>query len=131
MNQLVFVRFNNLHANKKKKAQQNKKMDPLLATDATCAQAQGWIVEGDDEEGSDVEPVTGLTWKLIAETCGAEEVNKLRRSARLNQTRDIEDDVHDEPEEEEQMDEEEIEFESDQENVVMTCYVEEEVEDDD
>ena len=106
-------------------------MDPLLATVATCAQAQGWIVEGDDEEGSDVEPVTGLTWKLIAETCGAEEVNKLRRSGRLNQTRDIEDDVHDEPEEEEQMDEEEIEFESDQENVVMTCYVEEEVEDDD
>jgi hypothetical protein len=64
LNQLVFVRFNNLHA--KKKAQQNKKMDPLLATDATCAQAQGWIVEGDDEEGSDVEPVTGLKWKLIA-----------------------------------------------------------------
>ena len=104
-------------------------MDPLLAIDATCA--QGWIVEGDDEEGSDVEPVPGLTWKLIAETCGAEEVNKLRRSGRLNQTRDIEDDVHDEPEEEEQMDEEEIEFESDQENVVTTGYGEEEVEDDD
>ena len=97
-------------------------MDPLLATDATCAQAQGWIVEGDDEEGSDVEPVTGLTWKLIAETCGVEKINKLRRSARLNQAKDIEDDVHDEPEEEEQMDEEEIEFESDQENVVPTGY---------
>jgi len=114
---------------RKKKAQQNKKMDHLLVIDATCA--QGWIVEGDDEEGSNIEPVIGLTWKLIAETCGAEEVNKLRRSARLNQTRDIEDDVPDEPDEEEQMDEEEIEFESDQENVVMTCYVEEEVEDDD
>ena len=114
---------------RKKNAQQNKKMDPLSATDATCA--QGWIVEGDDEEGLDIEPVIGMTWKLIAETCGAEEVNKLRRSARLNQTRDIEDDVHDEPEEEEQMDEEEIEFKSDQENVVMPGYVEEEVEDDD
>ncbi|KAG2561484.1 hypothetical protein PVAP13_8KG161605 [Panicum virgatum] len=90
-----------------------------------------WIVEGDDEEGSDIEHVIALTWKLIAETCGAEEVNKLRRSARLNQTRDIEDDVHDEPEEEEQMDEEEIEFESDQENVVTIGYGEEEVEDDD
>ena len=104
-------------------------MDPLLASEATCA--QGWFVECEDDEGSDVEPATGLTWKVIVETCAPEEVTQLRRSARLNQTRDIEDDVHDEPEEEEQMDEEEIEFESDQENVVTTGYGEEEVEDDD
>ncbi|CAA0807048.1 hAT transposon superfamily protein [Striga hermonthica] len=128
LEQLVFVRFNNLHADKKKKAQKNKKMDPLLATEAT--HAQGWIVEGEDDEDADVEPVTGLTWKLIAETCGAEEVTKLRRSARLNETREIEDDVHSEHEEEQQVYEEEIEFESDQEDVVMTGYGEEEEIDD-
>ncbi|KAK3119406.1 hypothetical protein QOZ80_9BG0719220 [Eleusine coracana subsp. coracana] len=118
--QLVYVRFNNLHADKKKKAQKNKKMDPLLATEAVYA--QGWMVEGgeDEEEGTDVEPVTGLTWKLIAETCGADEVTRLYRSARLNQTREIEDDVHSEPEEEENIDDEEIEFESDQDDVVTT-----------
>ncbi|GJN36551.1 hypothetical protein PR202_gb25424 [Eleusine coracana subsp. coracana] len=105
-----------------KKAQKNKKMDPLLATEAVCA--QGWMVEGgeDEEEGTDVEPVTGLTWKLIAETCGADEVTRLRRSERLNQTREIEDDVHSEPEEEENIDDEEIEFESDQDDVVIAGY---------
>jgi len=80
----VFVQFNAIHAQKKEKAKKNKMVDPLLATEATCA--QGWIVEGGEEdENSDVDPVMGLTWQLIAETCGAEEVTRLRRSARLNQ----------------------------------------------
>ena len=75
----MYVRFNHIHAKRRIRAQKNKKADPLVATDATFA--QGWMVDGaeKDEEGSDVEPVTGLTWKLIAETCGAEEVTKLRR----------------------------------------------------
>ena len=104
----------------------NNNMDPLLATEAT--HAQGWIVEGEeDEESADVEPVTGLTWKLIADTCGPEEVTILRRSARLNQAREIEDDVYSEPEEEVQMDEEEIEFESNPEDVVTSGYEQEEV----
>lgn len=95
-------------------------MDPLLATEATFA--QGWIVEGEEaDDRADVEPVTGLTWKLIAETCGAEDVTKLRRSARLNQLREIEDDVGTESEEE-PMNEEETEFESDREDVVTTGY---------
>jgi hypothetical protein len=122
MEQLVFVRFNNLHADKKRKAEKNKKMDPLLATEATWA--QGWMVEGEEDDDTDVEPVTGLTWKLIAETCGAEEVTKLRRSARLNQVREVEDDAHSEPEED-QIDEE-IDFESDQEDVITTGFEEEE-----
>jgi len=61
----VFVQFNALHGQKKDRAKKNKKVDPLLATEATCA--QGWIVEGGEEdENSDVDPVTGLTWQLIA-----------------------------------------------------------------
>ncbi|CAN6362871.1 unnamed protein product [Urochloa humidicola] len=120
LEQLVFVRFNNLHADKKKKAQKNKKMDPLIASEATCA--QGWFVECEDDEGSDVEPATGLTWKVIAETCAPEDVTQLRRSARLNQIREVEDDVHSEPKEEQHLDEEEIEFEPDQEDVLMTSY---------
>jgi hypothetical protein len=121
--QLVFVRFNNLHADKKKKVQKNKNIDPLLAIEAS--HTQGWMLEAEDE-ASDVEPVTGLTWKLIAETCGAADVTRLRRSARLNQRRDIEDDVHSEPEEEEKIDDEEIDYESDQQDVVTTGYDQEE-----
>jgi hypothetical protein len=44
----------------------------------------------------------------------------------LNQTRNIEDDVHSEPEEEEQIDDEEIDYESDQQDVVTTGYDQEE-----
>jgi hypothetical protein len=74
-----------------------------------------------------VDPVTGLTWQLIAETCGAEEVTLLRRSARLNQPREIEEDIYSEPEpEDDHIDEEEIEFESDQEDVVTAGYEAEE-----
>jgi hypothetical protein len=95
-------------------------VDPLRATKATCA--HGWIVEGGEEdEISEVDPVTGLTWQIIAETCGAEEVTRLRRSARLNQPREIEDDIQFEPEDD-PIDEEEIEFESNQEDVVTTGY---------
>jgi len=120
----VFIQFNALHGQKKDRAKKNKKVDPLLATEATCA--QGWIVEGGEEdEISDVDPVMGLTWQLIAETCGAEEVTRLRRSARLNQPREIEEDMYSEPEDD-PLDEEEIEFESDQEDVVTASYEAEE-----
>uniref|UniRef100_A0A0A9D6Z5 HAT C-terminal dimerisation domain-containing protein n=1 Tax=Arundo donax TaxID=35708 RepID=A0A0A9D6Z5_ARUDO len=122
LEQLVFVRFNHLHAKKKNKAKMNKKVDPLLAAEATSA--QGWLIEGGKDDEDDADPVTGLTWKLIAETCGADEVTQLRRSARLNQARDIEDDVHSEPEEA-PIDDDEIEFESDQEDVIITGYDEE------
>lgn len=54
--QLVFVRFNQLHAKKKSKGQKNKNADPIVAAEATFA--QGWMVQGADEEDSDVEPVT-------------------------------------------------------------------------
>ncbi len=82
------------------------------------------VQQGADEEGSDVEPVTGLTWKLIADTCGAEEVTKLRRSARLAHAREVEEEPLSESEEE-AINEEDIEFESDQDEVVTTGYEQE------
>ncbi|ONM28905.1 hypothetical protein ZEAMMB73_Zm00001d039466 [Zea mays] len=84
----------------------------------------GWMVDGaeKDEEGSDVEPVTGLTWKLIAETCGAEEVTKLRRSARLTVQREVEDTPLSETESEEAPQEEDVDFESDQDDVITAGY---------
>jgi len=87
LNQLVFAQYNNRMNAKKMKAKKNQNMDPLLGTEAT--KAQGWLVEGGDEE--DGEPVSGLTWKLIEEACGVEECGKLRRSARLAQMRDVSD----------------------------------------
>ncbi|OEL16470.1 hypothetical protein BAE44_0022511, partial [Dichanthelium oligosanthes] len=75
-------------------------------------------VEGGDDD-TDVELVAGLTWKLIEEACSTEEVTKLRRSARLSQMRNVDEDINSKPEEEPVNDfDEEIEFESDQEDVV-------------
>ncbi|CAN6245193.1 unnamed protein product, partial [Urochloa humidicola] len=88
LNQLVFVQYNNRMNGKKNKAKKNQKMDPLLSTEAN--NAQGWLIEGGDEE--DAEPVCGLTWKLIEEACGVEECGNLRRSARLAQMREVDDD---------------------------------------
>ena len=112
LNQLVFVQYNNRMNAKKMKAKKNQNMDPLLGTEAT--KAQGWLVEGGDEE--DGEPVSGLTWKLIEEACGVEECGKLRRSARLAQMRDVSEDEFESKKE--PFNEDEIDFESDQEDVV-------------
>ncbi|CAA0829171.1 hAT transposon superfamily protein [Striga hermonthica] len=127
--QLVFVRFNSLHAKKKSKAKKNDKMDPLVATESTYCQA--WMVEGGDDDSSSPEAVTGLTWEQIVETCGAEEVTKLRRSARLAQPREIEEEIESETEPESANEEEEIEFESDQDNVFTTGYEQEQEGDND
>ena len=98
---------------KKEKAKKNNNMDPLLATESN--HAQGWLVEcGDEDDG---EPVCGLTWNLIEEACGVEECGKLRRSARLAQMRQVTEDEF-ESEAEEATNEEDIDFESDQEDVV-------------
>ncbi|CAN6319029.1 unnamed protein product [Urochloa humidicola] len=108
---------------KKQKAKKNKKMDPLVASDAT--HAQGWMVDGGDDD-TDVEPAVGLTWKLIEESCSTEDVTKLRRSARLSHMRNVDEDINSEPEEEPvNDDEEEIEFESDPEDVVPIARADE------
>jgi hypothetical protein len=86
------------------------------------------MVDGGDDE-LDVDTVSGLTWKLIEEACGAEEVIKLRRSARLNQQREVdEEDFHSEPEDEpiNEEEKEEIEFESHQEDVIPIGGLDEE-----
>jgi hypothetical protein len=127
LNQLVFVQYNNKMNGKKLKAKKNQKMDHLLFTEAT--HAQGWLVEGGDEE--DVEPVCGLTWKLIEEACGVEECGNLRRSARLAQMREVNDDDFHSETEEEPINEDEIDFESDQEDVVPIVGDEEDGENDD
>ncbi|XP_025799091.1 uncharacterized protein LOC112878993 isoform X2 [Panicum hallii] len=68
-----FEDYNNRMNGKKIKAKKNQKMDPLLSTEAN--HAQGWLVEGGDEE--DAELVCGLTWKLIEEACGVEECERI------------------------------------------------------
>ena len=64
-----------------REGQEEQENGPLVLNEATYA--QGWMVDGGYDE-LDVELVSGLTWKLIEEACGAEEATKLRRSARLN-----------------------------------------------
>jgi hypothetical protein len=71
----------------------------------------------------------GLTWKLIAETCGADEVTKLRRSARLASAREVEEEPKSDSEEE-AINEEDIDFESDHDDVVVTTALEQEGEED-
>jgi hypothetical protein len=83
------------------------------------------MVQGADEEGSDVEPVIGLTWKLIAKTCGVDEVTKLHRSARLASAREVEEEPKSDNEEE-AINEEDIDFEYDHDDVVVTTALEQE-----
>ena len=99
---------------------EKKNIDPLLAPEAN--EAQGWLIDGGDDE-QDVEPNTGLTWKVIEEACGANEVMQLRRSSRVRQLH--EDDLKSDTEEEVGVNEEDIEFESDHEEVVSTKNYEE------
>lgn len=100
--------------NKKEKSK-SKNVDVLLASHATFA--QGWVIEGGDEE---VDPETGLSWKLIEEASGANEATQPRRSARVRELHD--DDFESESEEEEEVNEEleDIEFESEQDEVLPT-----------
>ncbi|KAI8559966.1 hypothetical protein RHMOL_Rhmol04G0217900 [Rhododendron molle] len=117
LNNLVYVQFNAKLINNKRKGK-----DVLRSCEAT--NAQGWIVEGGDEE---VDPVSGLTWEVIGEATGADEVLQPRRSARNVGVRELdEEDFVSEDDTEEEVDEDfEFEFDGDQ---VMTGYGEEEEE---
>ncbi|KAF7141889.1 hypothetical protein RHSIM_Rhsim06G0134600 [Rhododendron simsii] len=57
MNSLVYVQFNAKLINNNRKGK-----DVLRTKEST--NAQGWLVEGGDEE---VDPVSGLTWEVIGE----------------------------------------------------------------
>ncbi|KAI8522344.1 hypothetical protein RHMOL_RhmolUnG0001900 [Rhododendron molle] len=116
LNNLVYVQFNVKLVNKKRRV---KERDVLLASEAT--NAQGWIVEGGDEE---VEPGSGLTWDMVGEAMGVDEVLQPRRSGRNVRELDEDEFVSEDDNEEE---DEDYEFESDGEQV-LEGYGEEEEE---
>ena len=121
MNNLVYVQFNAKLINKK--IRKEKGVDVLLASQASMAQA--WIVDGGDDE--EVEPGSGLTWGMIGEASGADNVLEPRRSCRNIKVRELhEEDFLSDQETEEEGDEE-YEFESDEERV-LEGYGEEELE---
>ncbi|KAF7129648.1 hypothetical protein RHSIM_Rhsim10G0121900 [Rhododendron simsii] len=83
LNNLVYVHFNAKLINNKRKGK-----DVLRSCEAT--NAQRWIVEGGDEE---VDPVSGLTWEVIGEATGADEVLQPRRSARNVGVRELDEEI--------------------------------------
>ena len=84
MNNLVYVQFNSRLLNKKKRAKE-KDVDVLLANDAS--KAQGWIVEGGDNEESSDSSV--LTWEEIGQASG--EDREARGSTRHVEVRELHD----------------------------------------
>ncbi|XP_024164516.1 uncharacterized protein LOC112171587 [Rosa chinensis] len=120
LNNLVYVQFNAKIINKKRRMKE-KNVDVLLAGEATMA--QGWIVDGGDE---DVE--SDLTSEVVGEGLGLGVESSLEpgRSCRLQEIRELhEEDFVSDEEEEYEMD---FEFESDEEGV-LKGYGEEEFED--
>ncbi|KAG5548647.1 hypothetical protein RHGRI_014108 [Rhododendron griersonianum] len=88
--------------------------DVLRSCEAT--NAQGWIVKCGDEE---VDPVSGLTWEVIGEATGSDEVLQPRRSTRNVGVRELdEEDFVSKDDTEEEVDED-FEFDSDGDQV--TC----------
>ncbi|CAN6579016.1 unnamed protein product [Malus baccata var. baccata] len=116
LNNLVYVQFNSRIMNKKKR-EKEKKVDILLASEASMA--QGWIVDGGDEE---------LEFGLgIGETSEVGSSLEPRGSSKNVEVRELheEDFISDEDTKDEEGDDEEIEFESDTERV-LEGYGEEE-----
>ncbi|XP_052204482.1 uncharacterized protein LOC127809605 [Diospyros lotus] len=118
LNNLVYVQFNAKLMNKQKR-EKERNIDVLLASDGN--NAQGWIVEGGDDE--EIDPGTGLTWEMVGEVSGADEMLQPRRSSRMRELH--EDDFQSEEEEDEQ-ELNEFDFESDDDHVLEE-YGEEEV----
>lgn len=114
----MYVQFNAKLVNKKRRV---KEKDVLITSEAT--NAQGWIVEGGDDE---VEPGSGLTWDMVGEAMGADEVLLPRRSGRNVRELD-EDEFVSEDDDNELNEDEDYEFESDGEQV-LEGYGEEEEE---
>ncbi|KAL5762987.1 hypothetical protein ACOSP7_019251 [Xanthoceras sorbifolium] len=85
-------------------------IDVLLASNGDASNAQGWIVDDGDEE---VELGTGLTWQLVDEATGADEMTQPRSST--STTRDLGEEFESE---DEQVEEDNFEFEADGEQVL-------------
>lgn len=81
MSNLVYVQFNAKLLNKKRREEEYG-ADVLVAKEAS--KAQGWIVDGgdDDEEDDEVYPGSGLTWRMVGDATGADEVLESRKSGR-------------------------------------------------
>ncbi|KAL5757895.1 hypothetical protein ACOSP7_020506 [Xanthoceras sorbifolium] len=123
LNDLVYVQFNAKLRNKQKRAKE-KDVDVILARDAEATNAQEWIIEkggGDDDE---VEPKTGLTWQMIDDATGIDDIQQPKRSSRETQSELHEYDFVSEDEEKEE-NHDDFDFESDEERV-MEEYGEEE-----
>ena len=118
LNNLVFVQFNARLLNKQKR-EKERNVDVLLAKDAS--NAQGWIVDGGEDD--EVELGSGLTWQMVDEASGADENLQPRRSSRVRELH--EDDFESEEEDEDHNND--IEFVSDEEQVIEN-YGEEEAE---
>jgi len=91
----------------KKKAKRKEKKD-LYADN--CDYAQGWIVEGGDDE--EVDPISGISYEVLSTAMGVDEIFMPRRSGRNVQPRELDED--DFVSEDEEVDEE-LELESDDE----------------
>ena len=118
LNNLVFVQFNARLLNKQKR-EKERNVDVLLAKDAS--NAQGWIVDGGEDD--EVELGSWLTWQMVDEASGADENLQPRRSSRVRELH--EDDFESEEEDEDHNND--IEFVSDEEQVIEN-YGEEEAE---
>ena len=125
MRDLVYVQFNAKIINKRKR-EKERGVDVLLASEAS--KAQGWIVDGGDEEVVESE----LTCGMVGEASGVDdsEISGLepRRSSRNVEVRELhEEDFVSDDDTKGEGDEEEYEFESDTERV-LERYGEEELE---
>ncbi|XP_052185601.1 uncharacterized protein LOC127797104 [Diospyros lotus] len=117
LNNLVFVQFNAKLMNKQKR-EKERNVDVLLASDAS--NAQGWIVNGEDDE--EIEPGMGLTWEMVGEASGADNMLQPRRSSRMRELH--EDDFQ--SEEEDKQEHHEFDFESNEDRVLEEYGEEEE-----
>ncbi|KAL5844816.1 hypothetical protein ACOSQ4_010774 [Xanthoceras sorbifolium] len=123
LNNLVYVQFNGKLRNKQKRAKE-KDVDVILVKDAEATNAQEWIVEDGGSDDDEVELGTGLTWQMIDDATGVDDILQPRRSSRVTRRDRHEDDFVSEDEEEEEK-HDDVDFESDEERV-MKEYGEEE-----
>lgn len=87
LNTLVYVQFNAKLINKKKKQVTN---DVLHSSEPT--HAQGWVVEGGDDDEDDSGPYSGLTWTMVAQASGADDYLQPIRSSSVPE-QEVESDV--------------------------------------
>ncbi|KAL5793401.1 hypothetical protein ACOSP7_001995 [Xanthoceras sorbifolium] len=78
LNNPVYVQFNAKLSNNQKRAKE-KNVDVILAKDAEATNAQEWLVEGGGGGDDEVEPGTGVTWQMVDEATGVDDILQPRR----------------------------------------------------